>query len=156
MKTWSISWLHVHESSIADWNLNFEYLQSSYVTEALLVMSVADISIEKTNVFRKENPYWSLTLTILCKRFGSSRENSMKLKVKIITNEGIEINYFLLYTLFIQPNLSMGCCSIILCWRSGALPYNANYFEALFFSYVEQCCLMEICHDCGILLFFAP
>ena len=29
----------------------------------------------------------------------------------------------------------------------GALLYNANYFEALFVIYVEQSCLMEICHD---------
>ena len=157
MKTCSIGWLHVHKSSSADWNLNFEYLQSSYVTEALIVMSVASLSMEKTTVFRKENPYRSLTLTILCKRFRSGRENSMKLKVTIITNEGNAINYFfIVYTVY-PPKFEYGVFFHHFVLKAcGALLYNANYFEALFFKSVEQSCLMEICHDCGVLLFFAP
>ena len=81
----------------------------------------------------------------------------MKLKVTIITNEGNAIHYFfIVYTVY-PPKFEYGVFFHHYVLKAcGALLYNANYFEALFFFYVEQSCQMGICHGCGVLLFFAP
>ena len=97
-------------------------------------MSVADNSIEKTTVSRKSLSPLIVTLKIPRKRFRSSRENSMKLKVTIITNEGNAINYFfIVYTVY-PPKFEYGVFFHHYVLKAGgALLYYANYSEACSF-----------------------